>query len=133
MKRSLSLLLGIFLLSLSFSHAQSGDGDKYVFVISKVNYLKAIQDAVSVSAENGLNVEEIRVILCGESVKGFQEKDPIIEKALNEKRIHIYACGLSLDQMKVDKAMLPSGVSIVRNGILEAMVLEKRGYSRFDL
>ncbi|MGC1240219.1 MAG: hypothetical protein WA874_01465 [Chryseosolibacter sp.] len=134
MKRSLSLLLGIVLLSMSFMSQAQSNGDKYVFVISKVNYLKAINDAVSASKESGLNVEEVRVILCGESVKVFQgEKNPLIEKALGEKRIRLYACGLSLEQMNVDPKVLPSKVSVVRNGILEGMILEKQGYKAFDL
>lgn len=134
MKRSLSLLLGIFLLSVSFHSQAQSNGDKYVFVISKVNYLKAINDAVSASKESGLNIEEVRVILCGESVKAFQaEKNPLIEKALGEKRIGLYACGLSLEQMNVDPKVLPPNVSVVRNGILEGMVLEKKGYKVFDL
>lgn len=136
MKRSISSLLGMLLLSLPFfAQAQShATADKYVFIISKVNYLKAINDAVSASKESGLNVEEVRVILCGESVKVFQEgKNPIMEKALSEKRIRVYACGLSLEQMKVDPAILPSNVPVVRNGILEGMLLEKKGYKRFDL
>jgi intracellular sulfur oxidation DsrE/DsrF family protein len=123
----------MFLLSVSFLSAQS-NGDKYVFVISKVNYLKAINDAVSASKESGLNVEEVRVIFCGESVKAFGgEKNPIIERALSENRIRLYACGLSLEQMNVDPKVLPSNVSVVRNGILEGMILEKQGYKVIDL
>lgn len=114
------------------ANAQQG-GDKYVFVISKVNYLKAINDAVMVSNDNGLNIQEIRVIFCGESVKAFQEKNPIVEKALTADNVKLYACGLSLEQMNVDPGILPSEVSVVRNGILEAMVLEKQGYIKFDL
>ena len=135
MNLKLSLILTLFLLSVSFSRAQqAAQGDQYVFVISKVNYLKAINDAVSASKESGLALEEVRVILCGESVRGFQESNnPIILKALGEPRIRVYACGLSLEQMKVDPATLPSEVSVVRNGILEAMILEKKGFKRFDL
>lgn len=135
MMRKLSLLLIVSLLSVSFAKAQQeGNGDQYVFVISKVNYLKAINDAVSASKESGLDLREVRVILCGESVKGFQEdKNPIIEKALSEQRIRIYACGLSLEQMQIDPAILPAKVTTVRNGILEAMILEKKGFKRFDL
>lgn len=136
MKCSIRMLLGMFLLSLPFfAPAQPhATGDKYVFIISKVNYLKAINDAVSASKESGLNVDEVRVILCGESVKVFQEgKNPIMEKALSEKRIRVYACGLSLEQMKVDPAILPSNVPVIRNGILEGMLLEKQGYKKFDL
>lgn len=134
MKRSLSLLFAVFLLAVSVAHAQqTSGGDKYVFVVSKVNYLKAIDDALSVSAENGLNVREARVIFCGESVKSFQEKNPIIEKAMRDPRIRIVACGLSLEQMNIDPKVLPSGVSTIRNGILEAMILEKQGFKKFDL
>ncbi|HET9487316.1 MAG TPA: hypothetical protein VFO54_07780 [Chryseosolibacter sp.] len=133
MKLSLSFLIAIFLLSLSISHAQPARGDNYIFVISKVNYLKAINDAVSASKENGLDIQEVRVIFCGESVKAFEEKNPIIEKALSLDRVRLYACGLSLEQMKVDPSILPSNVATVRNGILEAMILEKQGYKKFDL
>jgi intracellular sulfur oxidation DsrE/DsrF family protein len=132
MKLSLSFLIAIFFLSLSISHAQP-EGDKYVFVISKVNYLKAINDAVSASKENGLDIQEVRVVFCGESVKAFGEKNPIIEKALSLDRVRLYACGLSLEQMKVDPSILPAKVETVRNGILEAMILEKQGYKKFDL
>lgn len=135
MNLKLSLVLTVLMLSVSLVRAQQvSEGDRYVFVISKVNYLKAIDDAVSASKESGLVLDEVRVILCGESVKGFQEENnPIILKALGESRIRLYACGLSLEQMKVDPTVLPIEVSIVRNGILEAMILEKQGFKRFDL
>lgn len=134
MKLRGNVLIVVFFLSLAMGHAQSEEsGDRYVFVISKVNYLKAIEDAVSVSGRNGLDIREVRVILCGESVKAFQEKNPLVENALRNDRVKLYACGLSLEQMKVDAAELPSGVSTVRNGLLESMILEKRGYIRYDL
>lgn len=127
-----SLLAGLFLLAVSFAQAQQ-TGDRYVFVISKINYLKAINDAVSASEDNGLTIREVRVILCGESVKAFQEDNPLVRKALATERIRLFACGLSLEQMKVDRSVLPAGVETVRNGILEGMVLEKKGYKLMDL
>ncbi len=134
MKRKLGLIIIAFLSSFTLLHAQSGkDSERYVFVISKINYLKAIEDALSASKDRGLKVSEMKVILCGESVKAFQEENPLIKKALGEEKISVYACGLSLEQMNVDPKILPANVTIVRNGILEAMVLQKKGYIKFDL
>lgn len=134
MKRRVSVISALLvLLSVAFASAQSKQDGKYVFVISKVNYLKAIEDAVSQSKSEGLALSEARVILCGESVKALVEENPIIKKALQNPNIKLYACGLSLEQMNVDSKGLSKDVIIVRNGILEAMKLERDGYKNFDL
>jgi intracellular sulfur oxidation DsrE/DsrF family protein len=134
MKRRVSVMSALLvLLSVAFASAQSKQDGKYVFVISKVNYLKAIEDAVSQSKSEGLALSEARVILCGESVKALVEENPIIKKALQNPNIKVYACGLSLEQMNVDSKSLPKEVATVRNGILEAMKLERDGYKKFDL
>lgn len=122
----------LFVLAVGNTFGQD-NSSKYVFVISKVNYLKAIDDAVAEAKNSGLDISEVRVILCGESVKALQEDNPIINKALKEERIKIFACGLSLDQMKVDASTLPDKVKTVRNGLLEAMILESKGYKKYDL
>jgi len=128
-------ILGLILLSLlTIGNAFAQDNSsKYVFLISKVNYLKAIDDAVAEAKNTNHDISEVRVILCGESVQAFQQENPLIAKALKEEKIKIFACGLSLEQMKVDKQLLPKNVDVVRNGLLEAMILEKKGYNKFDL
>lgn len=134
MKKSVSVItVLIMVLSAGFVSGQTNTGQKYVFVISKINYLKAIDDAVIQSKTEGIALSEARVILCGESVKALAGENAIVAKALQNKRIKLYACGLSLEQMSMDPALLPSDVSIVRNGILEGMKLEKDGYKKFDL
>lgn len=134
MKLKTSVIVALFMLSMTTLFGQTNShGDKYVFIISKINYLKAIDDAVLGASESKLQIDEVRVILCGESVKAFAEKDPLIDKALANKKIVLQACGLSLEQMKVDKSIVPDNIKIVKNGILEAMVLESKGYKKFDL
>lgn len=133
MKLKIGFLVAFFMLSFALSAQERNDEGKYVFIISKVNYLKAIDDAILGAPESKLHIAEVRVILCGESVKAFTEKDPLIEKALQNSKITLQACGLSLDQMKVDKSHLPGKVKVVRNGILEAMLLESRGFKKYDL
>lgn len=134
MKLKTSVLAALFILSMSTLFGQvNTNGSKYVFIISKVNYLKAIDDAITGASERKLPIEEVRVILCGESVKAFEEKNQLIDKVLGNEKIKLQACGLSLEQMNVDKSSLPDKAEIVRNGILEAMVLESKGYKKFDL
>lgn len=134
MKRKASLItLLLFIMSVAFANAQERNDGRYVFVISKVNYLKAIEDAVAQSKSEGLELYEARVILCGESVKALAEENGIIKKALLNPKIKLYACGLSLEQMSVDPKVIPNDVATVRNGILEAMKLERDGYKKVDL
>lgn len=134
MRRRVSLISGLLLImSFGFVNAQTKAESRYVFVISKVNYLKAIEDAVTQSKSEGLELSEARVILCGESVKALAEENPIINKALLNPKIKLYACGLSLEQMSVDPKVLPKEVATVRNGILEALKLERDGYKKVDL
>jgi hypothetical protein len=69
MMKSVSVISALLvLLSVTFASAQSQQGGRYVFVISKVNYLKAIDDAVSQSKLEGLALSEARVIFCGDLV-----------------------------------------------------------------
>ncbi len=134
MIRSLSVIAVLIMVFSALSvSGQAEMRGKYVFVISKVNYLKAIEDAVNQSKAAGIELSEARVILCGESVKAFAEENAIVTKALQNPRIKLFACGLSLDQMKIDPSVLPDNVSMVRNGILEAMKLENKGYRKYDL
>jgi intracellular sulfur oxidation DsrE/DsrF family protein len=133
MRRSSLVTALLLIMSVVFVNAQTKTEGKYVFVISKVNYLKAIEDAVVQSKSEGLELSEARVILCGESVKALAEENPIVTKALANSRIKLYACGLSLEQMNVDPKVLPKEVATVRNGILEALKLEKEGYKKVDL
>ena len=134
MTRRISLITGLLLImSVLFVNAQAKNEGKYVFVISKVNYLKAIEDAVLQSSSEGLELSEARVILCGESVKALAEENPIVKKALQNPKIKLYACGMSLEQMNVDVSILPKSVSTVRNGILEALKLERDGFKKVDL
>ena len=134
MRRRVSLISGLLLImSVVFANAQENNDGRYVFVISKVNYLKAIEDAVAQSKSEGLELSEARVILCGESVKALAEENGIIKNALLNPKIKRYACGLSLEQMGVDPKVLPKDVATVRNGILEAMKLERDGYKKVDL
>lgn len=134
MRRRASLITVLMLIiSAMFVNAQTKTEGKYVFVISKVNYLKAIEDAVTHSKSEGFDVSEARVILCGESVKALAGDNSIIKKALANSKIKLYACGLSLEQMNVDPKVLPREVATVRNGILEALKLETQGYKRVDL
>ena len=123
----------LLILSVASLHAQTKDDGRYVFVISKVNYLKAIEDAVNQSEAQGLKVYEARVIMCGESVKGLAEENAIVKIAMQNPKIKIFACGLSLEQMSVEPRTLPKEVLTVRNGILEAMKLEQDGYRKIDL
>ena len=134
MRNKVSLITGLLLTAtVAWVNAQSKTEGKYVFVISKVNYLKAIQDVVNQSKSEGLKLSEARVILCGESVKALAENDPIIQEALQNPMITLNACGLSLKQMGIDPSILPSDVATVRNGILEALKLEQEGFKRVDL
>lgn len=134
MKNRVSLITGLLLMmTVAFVNAQTKTEGKYVFVISKVNYLKAIEDAVTQSKSEALDLSEARVILCGESVKALAGENPIIKKALLHPKIKLYACGLSLEQMGVDPKVLPEDVAIVRNGILEALKLGREGYEKVDL
>ena len=133
MKSRISSLIVALLLSSSFLFAQEAQGTNYVFVISKVNYLKAIDDAIESSKNGDLKIGDVKVVLCGESVNAFQEKNPLLEKSLQNEKISIMACGLSLDQMKIDPSILPSNVKLVQNGLLEAMILESKGYKKYDM
>lgn len=134
MKRRVSLMTGfLIIMSVLFVDAQTKAEGKYVFVISKVNYLKAIEDAVVQSKSEGVELVEARVILCGESVKALTEGNLIVKRALENPKIRLYACGLSLEQMKMDPKSIPGEVATVRNGILEALKLENNGYKKVDL
>jgi hypothetical protein len=81
MRRRASLIAVLMMMtSVVFVNAQTKSQGKYVFVISKVNYLKAIEDAVSQSNSEGLQLSEARVILCGESVKALEGENPKTKK-----------------------------------------------------
>jgi hypothetical protein len=50
---------------------------------------------LSAATQNAdLKIGDVKVILCGESVKAFEWKNPLLEKALQNEKMSIMACGL---------------------------------------
>ena len=103
----------------------------YVVLTRSIPQLKAIiLSAKDLQAEDGSHFGAFKVIICGKSVTGLNQKDkigPYIEMA-EKNHVQLYACGFSLKHFKINPMSLPKQIHVVKNGLLYNFELQKKGY-----
>lgn len=93
----------------------------------------AVASATQLASEPG--VVEVRVLACGPAVGALRDGGPLDGRvpALNTRRVHVVACGLSLAHAGIDAASLAPGVEVVPNAIIEIVHLQRDGYLSVEL
>lgn len=98
--------------------------ENYVVLTSNVKQLKSIfLAAKDLSAEDGVNFGEFKVIICGKTITDLAEKN----------NVKIVACGFSLKKFHINPQDIPKQIEIVPNGILYNFQLQKSGYLSITL
>jgi intracellular sulfur oxidation DsrE/DsrF family protein len=128
------LFAGILLLLFSLQLQASNDKDNLLFMLRKMQHLKAATQTVKQikSGDSQLDAGNIVVILCGKVVQEIPQQTELL-KAAKAQGIQVLACGLSLKKFGVDPASLPSEISYVENGFIKAFELQKEGYLSVEL
>ena len=136
------LIISIFVLSifsLTGCKAQTVKHSKennYVVLTKKVLQLKPILLTVEdLKKEDAENFGDFQIIVCGKTVEDLTNK-ALMKDHINKAKslgVKINACGFSLKKFGVDHKNLPKEISIVKNGILYDLQLQKKGYMSLGL
>lgn len=108
---------------------------KYALIVMKALHLKT---AVNTGIEFKAKSEKIdfQIIVCGELVKEISQDaalQSIIKNAVTQHGLKVLVCGLSVEQLKVDKTLLPNEIKITRNGLIYMFGLQEKNYKSIVL
>jgi intracellular sulfur oxidation DsrE/DsrF family protein len=94
-----------------------------------------LKTAEQMLAGQGFSAQKVELVICGEGVQALLKsaKGAELLKQAADKGVKIVACGLSLQQAKIDKADLALGVQTVDNGLIEVIQLQSQGYLSIGL
>lgn len=108
---------------------------KYALLVMKAQHLKvAIQTGIELKNKSGKI--DFQILSCGELVKDISQSEELqnlIKTAVQEHGLQILICGLSIDQFKVDKTLLPKESLITKNGLIYILGLQEQGYKTIIL
>lgn len=108
---------------------------KYALLVMKAQHLKAaIQTGIKFKTKS--EKIEVQIITCGELVKEISqnvELQNLIKDAVSQYGLNILICGLSIEQFKVDKNLLPKETPVTENGLIYMFGLQENGYKAIVL
>lgn len=108
---------------------------KYALLVMKALHLKT---AINTGIEFKANSKKIdfQIIVCGELVKEISQDaalQSIIKNAVTQHELKVLVCGLSIEQLKVDKTLLPNEIKVTRNGLIYMFGLQEKNYKSIVL
>ena len=108
---------------------------KYALMVMKAQHLKT---AVNTGIEFKANSKKIdfQIIACGELVKEISQDaalQSIIKNAVTQHGLKVLVCGLSVEQFKVDKTLLPKETPVTKNGLIYMFGLQEKNYKSIIL
>lgn len=108
----------------------------YVVITKNVEQLKPlILSAEALKEEDGVNFGDFQVVICGKNIGDITDREKMQSHLENAKKhgVKIIACGFSMKRFGVDVNEVPDEMSIVDNGILHNLRLQKKGYKSLGL
>ena len=133
----LMLALSLGLISTSFGQKKLAKGDNIVFLLRQQEHLtQAIKTIGTLhdSKVSKIKPAKVVIILCGEMLKNIssEEMSHQLDMAYAQGTT-VYACGLSLNKLGINKESLPANVGYVENGLIKSLELQKAGYLSIEL
>lgn len=108
---------------------------KYGLLVMKVPQLKAaIRTGIELKSKS--DKIDFQILTCGGLVKEIaqdQALQELVTDAVNNKGLKILVCGLSVQQFKVDKSLLPKAAALTENGLIYMLGLQEQGYKTITL
>lgn len=108
---------------------------KYALLVMKAQHLKAAIQTGNELKDKSSKID-FQILVCGELVKEISTDiilQNFIKVAINENSLKIVICGLSIEQFKVDQALLPTEIPITKNGFVYMFGLQENGYQSIIL
>ncbi len=108
---------------------------KYAIMVMKAQHLKT---AVKTGIELKTFSQKIdfQIIACGELVKEISQDaalQSLIKNAVTQHGLKVLVCGLSVEQLKVDKSLLPKEIAVTKNGLIYMFGLQEKKYKSIVL
>ncbi|MGY5851680.1 DsrE family protein [Salegentibacter sp. F14] len=134
---SFAMFLALFSTQVTAQEQPDHDHNKdYVVLTKKVDQLKPILlTAEALSEEDGDHFGEFQVIVCGKDISQLtntSKMTPFVEQA-QKLGVELVACGFSLNKFQVDRKEIPKEMTVVENGILHNLQLQKKGFYSLGL
>ncbi|MBE9601554.1 hypothetical protein [Pedobacter sp. MC2016-24] len=79
---------------------------------------------------------DVQIVVCGDFVKEIiKEKvlQDLVVDAVKKTRLKILVCGLSVEQSRIDKTLLPIQIPVTTNGLFYIFGLQELGYKTIAL
>ncbi|WP_366184406.1 DsrE family protein [Flavobacterium ovatum] len=105
--------------------------NNYLVLSQNIQQLEPILlTAEALAQEDGKKYGDFYVIICGKTVNDLINNSSLNEllKHAKEKNVTIYACGISLKKFNITPDQLPDNLTVVENGILYGLQLNKKGF-----
>lgn len=130
-----TLIVALSLFGLTTIQAQKST-QNYVVLTKNIQQIQPILLAAeTLKQEDGKQFGDFQIIVCGKNVGDVTDAskmDAFITKA-KSLGVTINACGFSLNKFKIDRNAVPKSLSIVENGALKNLQLQKKGYYNLSL
>lgn len=108
---------------------------KYALLVMSVQHLKsAIKTGIELKTYSPKI--DIQIISCGELVRDISKDKDLQNLTLNaitKNGLKILICGLSIEQLKIDKTLLPIEIPVTKNGLIYLFGLQELGYKSITL
>ena len=108
---------------------------KYAIMVMKAQHLKTAVNT-GIQFKTFSKKIDFQIIVCGELVKEISQDvalQSVIKNAVTQHGLKVLACGLSIEQLKVDKSLLPSEIKVTRNGLIYMFGLQEKNYKSIVL
>lgn len=108
---------------------------KYAMLVMKAPHLKTAVNT-GIEFKTFSNKIDFQIIACGELVKEISldtALQSLIKNAVTQHGLKVLVCGLSIEQFKVDKTLLPSETPVTKNGLIYMFGLQEKNYKSIIL
>jgi intracellular sulfur oxidation DsrE/DsrF family protein len=95
----------------------------------------ALRTAVELLAGHGFPASEAEIVVCGPAAHSLVKGDklePLLAEA-HAKGVRLVACGLTLEEKKIDRATLSPSVEVAPNGFVEVLQRKSEGWLTVEL
>lgn len=112
--------------------------DKLVILLKKEEHLRVAELTVreGIKGEDRVKLQSVTIIACGKEIVPLLRPGASTEsviKSLQEFKVDLVACGISLKKASIDPKSLLSGIRVVPNGLTELIRLKGSGYLGVEL
>ncbi len=135
MKSSILFIATLCLLLMSNNSlkAQEFNPEKnnYLILSKNIRQLEPVLlTAAELSTADGDDYGEFYVVLCGKTVTDIPDNPEFVRllKRAEALNVRIFVCGISLAKFKIDANQVPTGATVIENGILYGLQLSKLGF-----